>query len=78
MKKYIVFILSLIALYVGVQILSGWILTTLYTPEISVSNTHTGEGSVFELSPTIQLLVVLLIATLAYFISQKLPSTSSK
>ncbi|WP_211654143.1 hypothetical protein [Planococcus alpniumensis] len=78
MKKYIVFILSLILLYIGVQFVSGWILTTLYTPDVSVLNTNPAEGSVFELSPTIQLLVVLLIATLSYFISQKLSATPSK
>ena len=78
MKKYIVFVLSLILLYIGVQFLSGWVLTTLYTPDVSASNTNTGEGSVFELSPTIQSLVFLLIATFAYFISQKLSATPSK
>ncbi|WP_052131548.1 hypothetical protein [Planococcus sp. CAU13] len=71
MKKYIVFILSLILLYTGVQLLSGWVLTTLYAPDISAVNTRSGEESVFELSPTIQLLGVVLVATLAYFISQR-------
>ena len=78
MKKYVVFILSLTLLYIGVQISSGWILTALYTPDISAINTNSGEGAVFELSPTLQLLVVLLIATLAYFISQKISAISSK
>lgn len=78
MKKYIVFILSLTLLYTGFQLLSGWVLTALYTPDISVINPTLNEESVFELSPTIQFLAILLIATLAYFFSQKLLVTPNK
>ena len=78
MKKYVVFILSLVLLYIGFQFLSGWVLTALYTPDISETNTNLSEESVYELSPIIQLLAILLIATLAYFFSQKLLITSNK
>lgn len=77
MKKYFVFILSLILLYIGVQIISGWVLTTLYVPDISSSTASAGGESVIAQSPSIQLLVVLLIATLAYVISQKFSTKSS-
>lgn len=72
MKRYIVFILSLILLYIAFQILSGWVLTTLYTPDVLSMTTNSSEESIFKLPATIQLLVALFIATLAYFISQKL------
>lgn len=78
MKKYVIFIFSLSLLYLGIQITSGWILTVLYSPDISIMNTNQGEGAVFELSPAIQFLVVLFIATLAYFFSQKISATPSK
>ena len=71
MKKYVVFILSLTLLYIAFQILSGWLLTTLYTPDVLSITTDSSKESVFKLPPTIQVLVVLFIATLAYFISEK-------
>lgn len=78
MKKYISFILSLTLLYIGFQLLSGFILTALYAPDISAINANSSEEAVFKLSPTVQFLQVLLMATLAYFIAQKISAAPSK
>ncbi|TFD99433.1 hypothetical protein [Jeotgalibacillus salarius] len=72
MKKYIVFILSLALLYIGFQILSGWVLTALYVPDLSTGYMSTSGGIVLEQSPVIQFLAILLIATIAYVFSQKM------
>ena len=60
MRKYIAFILSLILLYIGVQIISGWVVTTLYVPDVSSLNSNAGGEVAIGQSPTIQLFVVLL------------------
>ncbi|AJD89578.1 hypothetical protein JMA_02610 [Jeotgalibacillus malaysiensis] len=59
-------------LYAGFQIISGHILTALYTPDPVITSQSTGETPVFYFSPDIQLIGVLVIATLAYLFSQKL------
>lgn len=77
MKKYIVFIVSFVLLYIGVQILSGLVLTALYTPDIGLQNGNSGQGLSFGETSTIPLLAILSIATAAYFVSQKLFVTTA-
>ncbi|THE11611.1 hypothetical protein E1I69_14250 [Bacillus timonensis] len=78
MKKYVVFILSFGLLYLIVQILSGWLLTTHYTPDLSSMNNNTSQEVVFGQTSIIPFVATLLVATLAYFISQKLFITPNK
>lgn len=70
LKKYLVFISSFAGLYIAFQILSGWILTAFYTPDIQskIGSQTTAFGETSSLS----LFVTLLIATLAYSLSGKL------
>jgi len=77
LKKYLVFILSFGLLYVVVQLLSGWILTTLYTPDLSMNN-NVGQEVEFGRTSIIPFLATLLVATLAYFFSQKIFITKNK
>lgn len=72
MKKYVVFIGSFVLLYIVLQFLSGWVLTFLYTPDLSLTNNNLSQEVVFGETSIIPLLVTLSIATLAYFLSQKL------
>lgn len=72
MKKYFVFIISFILLYVAFQILSGVILTAFYTPDFSAIEGNLSQEVVFGEVNSIPLLVTLLIATFAYFLSQKI------
>ncbi|KIL53458.1 hypothetical protein KP77_04340 [Jeotgalibacillus alimentarius] len=72
MKKYAVFILSLAVLYISYQIISGLVLTALYVPDLSMSSISTGGEVALGGSPAIHFLAILLIATIAYFLSQKM------
>ncbi|MEG0438033.1 MAG: hypothetical protein RR587_02240 [Solibacillus sp.] len=70
MKKFTVFILSFAALFIAFQVGSGLLLTTFYTPNFtSVSNNLSQEVSFGSTSNP--LLLALLTATVAYFLSQK-------
>ena len=76
LKKYLIFIISFIALYLLVQISSGLILTALYTPDIYSAGQLTHREVVF-MDPTYTpILLIFLSATAAYFLSQKLGKPS--
>lgn len=77
MKKYLVFIVSFALLYIIFQIFSGWILTALYTPDLTSMGDNLSQEVVFGQTSTLHLLATLLIATLAYFLSRKLVKTTS-
>ncbi|WP_456276308.1 hypothetical protein [Bacillus sp. AK128] len=78
MKKYFVFILSFVLLYVVAQILSGFFLTALYTPELSSMNNSFSQEVTFGNTSFIPLLITLLIATLSYSLSQLFFKTIKK
>ncbi len=70
LKKFTVFILSFAALFIAFQVGSGLILTAFYTPNLtSVPNDLSQEVSFGSASNP--LLLALLTATVAYFLSQK-------
>ncbi|KOR87378.1 hypothetical protein AM233_17930 [Bacillus sp. FJAT-22058] len=69
MKKYLVFLISFVLIYMAFQIGSGWILTA-YTPDFTSIEGNLSQEVVFG-TTSIPLLVTLLTATLAYFLSQK-------
>ena len=70
LKKFSVFIISFATLYIAFQVVSGLILTAFYTPNLtSVANDISREVSFGNASNP--LLLALLTATVAYFISQK-------
>lgn len=71
MKKYFIFILSFFVLYVAFQLLSGAILTALYTPDLSTIGGSLSQEVSFGKTNSIPLLGILLVATLAYALSQK-------
>lgn len=79
MKRYFIFITSFILLYMGFQILPGMILTALYTPNFSQIGTGTGISQVVEFGQVtpafMPLLTTMLLATSAYFLSQRLFKT---
>lgn len=71
MKKFSVFIISFIILFLAFQILSGLILTAFYTPNPpSIANDLNREISFGSASNP--LLLALLTATVAYSLSQKI------
>ncbi|MFC0559029.1 hypothetical protein [Halalkalibacter alkalisediminis] len=76
LKKYVVFIFSFVLMYIVFQILSGWLLTAFYTPDFSSINNNVSQEVVFGQTSIIPFLATLLVATLAYFLSQKLFTTS--
>jgi len=78
MKKYVVFILSFGLLYVVGQVLSGWLLTALYTPDLSSVKGNIGQEVEFGRISIIPFLITLLVATLAYFFSQRLFTSKNK
>jgi hypothetical protein len=78
LKKYAVFIFSFILLYMLLQISSGWVLTTLYTPDLSLTNNNLSQEAVFGQTSIIPMLATFAIAPLAYFFSQKLLKTTKK
>ena len=66
-------------MYSVIQILSGWLLTILYTPDLSSVNNNLSKEVVFGgKTSIIPLLAILLIATLSYFLSQKLFAPTKK
>lgn len=80
MKKYIVFAISFILLFSLFQVISGIILTSIYTPDVTeawnltanlsqevvIKGNHSFFGLIF--------LVAFLTASIAYFISNKIPN----
>ncbi|GAA0614378.1 hypothetical protein GCM10009001_34570 [Virgibacillus siamensis] len=77
LKKYIVFIVSFALLYSLYQILSGLVLTALYSPDLSLTDGTASQKAGFGQSSVLQLLAVLFIATLSYFFSNKFINTTS-
>ncbi|MCM3654392.1 hypothetical protein [Metabacillus litoralis] len=71
LKKNFVFIISFILLYTVFQILSGVILTAFYTPDLSAIETTISQEVAFGKASSMPLIVTMLIATYAYFLSQK-------
>lgn len=72
MKRYAAFIVSFVLLYIVFQILTGWILTVFYTPDLSLMNSNASQEVVFGQTSIIPFVTTLVVATLAYFFSQKL------
>ncbi|SES03278.1 hypothetical protein SAMN04487944_115133 [Gracilibacillus ureilyticus] len=73
MKKYTVFILSFVLFYIVFQILSGWLLTAFYTPELSSFSSNVNqEVVVFGPFSILPFLITVLAATCAYLLSQRL------
>lgn len=71
MKKYIIFMISFFVLYMLFQVVSGWILTALYTPSFSSNDSSLSNEVTFGNTSVMPFVVIVLIASLAYFISQK-------
>ncbi|MFC4024627.1 hypothetical protein ACFOUV_12555 [Oceanobacillus longus] len=72
MKRYFAFIISFILLYFVVQIGTGLLLTYGYTPNMfSIDGNHSQQVE-FGFVSGLPLMLILLIATLAHFIAQKL------
>lgn len=70
MKKFSVFIISFVTLYIAFQVVTGLILTAFYTPNFtSVANDLSREVSFGNASNP--LLLAVLTAAVAYFLSQK-------
>jgi hypothetical protein len=78
MKKYILFLTSFAVFYGMFQIISGFILTAFYTPNFASLNTGLGSEITFGQAEILPFMNLLLIATLAYFITLKLTSTKLK
>ncbi|MGG3926504.1 hypothetical protein ABET51_10955 [Metabacillus fastidiosus] len=76
MKKYLIFIISFVLLYVVFQISSGLLLTAFYTPNFYVLESVSSQNEMSGETISIPLLATLIIATLAYFLSQKIFKTS--
>jgi hypothetical protein len=78
MKKYILFLTSFAVFYGMFQIISGLILTTLHTPNFALMNTGISHEVAFGQAGNFPFMILLLIATLAYFFTQKLTATVLK
>lgn len=78
MKKYILFLTSFAVFYGMFQITSGLILTASYTPNFTLMNTGLSHEVVFGHAGNFPFMSLLLIATLAYFFTQKLTATKLK
>ncbi|MDQ0273909.1 hypothetical protein [Cytobacillus purgationiresistens] len=78
MKNYVVFIISFSLLYLAVNILSGWFLTAFYTPNLSLVNNNVSQEVVFGQAKTIPFIIILLVASIAYYFSRKIFTSNSK
>ena len=78
MKKYILFLTSFAVFYGMFQIISGLILTAFYTPNFALMNTGISHEVAFGQAGNFPFMILLLIATLAYFFTQKLTATVLK
>lgn len=82
MKKYIVFSISFITLFVVFQFLSGYLMTLFYTPDMtnawnqigSLSNNVVIKGS----TSLLPLFLAFLAATMAYFSPRLLLKNNNK
>lgn len=71
MKRFIVFIVSFVLLYIVFQVLTGMILTALYTPDFSHMQDRPSQKVTFGNASLLRFIATFLPATLAHFISQK-------
>ncbi|MCP3032834.1 hypothetical protein LF817_16025 [Halobacillus sp. A1] len=71
MKKYLIFIVSFILLYLVYQMASGMLLTMNYTPDLSSVGGITPQEVSFG-NRSFPLVVLICIASFAYIISQLL------
>lgn len=82
MKRYIIFSISFITLFVLFQMVSGYILTLWYTPDMTNAWKQVGHLSsnvVIEGKSTLlSLLLAFLAATIAYFSSELLVKDKRK
>ena len=78
MKKYILFLTSFAVFYGMFQIISGLILTIVYTPNFALMNMGISHEVTFGQAGNFPFMILLLIATLAYFFTQKLTATKLK
>jgi hypothetical protein len=78
LKKYVVFLISFVLSYLAYQILVGWILTTLYTPDFSLMSTSSQEVLFVGRNSIVPLLSAISIATLAYFLSDFIYKKTSR
>jgi len=68
LKKYAIFLVIFMVLYVALQASVGAILTTIYQPDVtSVKN-----GIIYKLGAFIPVLSILAAAAVSYFLTQKL------
>ncbi len=72
MKKYAVFVISFVMLSIGFQLLSGWIVTALYDPVLTIYNKPVHQELAFGYHSMFLLLSTLVVATVAYFLSQQI------
>ncbi|QFF99192.1 hypothetical protein PB01_10310 [Psychrobacillus glaciei] len=72
MKKYFIFILIFALLLLAFQVFSGLLLTMFYTPDFYLQKTSSDSATIFGRSTTLYLTGTILIASFAYFSSQKL------
>ncbi|WP_088102858.1 hypothetical protein [Halalkalibacter urbisdiaboli] len=77
MKKYLVFIVSFGLLYIVIEILSGIILTSMFTPDFSITASGLSKEVAFGTHSSFPILIGLLVATLAFFISNKVNKVSN-
>lgn len=83
-KKYIIFAISFILLFLIFQIVFGVIITYMYTPDIQetwytsggLSQTNVHISSHYSFLPTF--LIAFLAATIAYFIPKRMTNPNSK
>ena len=78
MKKYILFLTSFAVFYGMFQIISGLILTALHTPNFALMNTGISHEVAFGQAGNFPFMILLLIATLAYFLHSKINSYCTK
>jgi hypothetical protein len=77
MKKYMVFIVSFGLLYIVFEILSGMILTSMFTPDFPSTASGLSKEVAFGTHSSLPVLMGLLAATLAFFISHKVNKLSN-
>lgn len=82
MKKYIVFSISFITLFVLFQVLSGYLMTLFYTPDMTSAWNQVGGLSSSVVikggSSFLPLFLTFLAATIAYFSPRLLMKNNSK
>ncbi|MDV2682851.1 hypothetical protein RYX56_00540 [Alkalihalophilus lindianensis] len=71
MKRYLVFIVSFGVLYIVFELISGLILTTFFTPEFVSVESSLQQEVALGYHSSIPLLMLVSVATIAFFISNK-------